>query len=178
MDDLIIGLIFLGIIVFSVIKKALESLAEKTERGAARGGGYEASAREIQDFLKSLGVQQEPEEQPGRAPREQARAEARVQRAQAARRMGPPAGPPTAPRMRERRREPAKKRRKRRKTVPPQREEKPAATEPSEARQKVGPALPPSGRLSLKQAIVWSEILGPPVSLRRSRHHVPPATEK
>jgi hypothetical protein len=35
---------------------------------------------------------------------------------------------------------------------------------------KPSPGLPPlSGSLSLKQAVIWSEILGSPVSLRRSR---------
>ncbi len=183
-DDLILGLLFLGFIIFGAIKKVLEATGEQRARGGSGSTDYEAGAAEIKQFLQSLGAGEtsrkpsesktqpsrptppEPEvvqpESPSPEPTLAQRQRRAAQRAQAA-----TPGAQAASRSRRRTRKPAGK-----PAAGAQAEKKPEkAPEPLKKR-----LLP--GGFGLKQAVVWAEILGPPVSFRRHKHHVPPSANR
>ncbi|MFO8007594.1 MAG: hypothetical protein R6V05_07670, partial [Candidatus Brocadiia bacterium] len=78
--DLVIGFIFVVIIIISLARKGLEKLAEQAGQAGEGGGPFEASADQIEDFLRSLGKpaggeqQAEPPAAPAQQPpRSQAR---------------------------------------------------------------------------------------------------------
>ncbi len=187
--DVVIGLVFLALFLLPALKKILEAAGEQgREAGRQRPQGqFEASPADIRDFLESIASGR----QPGREARAEAEGAAGPGEARAGGGQPPPVPrrqPPRAVSRRSSRRSPGMQRAERR--LARARKEAaavaPAAAPSREVRSAVGP--PPqrrraaqaaaSGEFSLKRAVVWSEILRPPVSLRRSHHHVPPAAER
>lgn len=191
----IIWIVF--ILVFVVGRALRKALAGGVERRRAEAGdaGYEATTADIQEFLRGLtsaagqgtvGVQQGPAdgmqvlEGPARA--EAARPAAPVGRAAATPFWeGRPAVPiavpgPAAkplPVRTQRRRQPAQQPKRR------PREPLAAAGRPTVVPPKAAAGGPPLSLAlrgtDLRRAVVWAEILGPPVSRRRARR-LPPGS--
>jgi hypothetical protein len=170
----IIWVIFIIIFLVSGVRKMLEALQKEAQKGAARKPDFEASPSEVEEFLRNL---QEARRQQGqvqagpgrlqRVPRQGTRAQAprpetpfwQEQAREQANEEGPsvPAVRPVRVRRREPRREPTVET-----LVAP-----PAGKEP--AAPAVKPAAPPPPKLkamSLRDAVIWSEILGAPLSMR------------
>jgi hypothetical protein len=176
------NIIFIVIVVVvfaaSIIKKLKEMVEGQVERGQDVRVDYEATPAEIQDFLRSITAGQRQEvnvEAPPAAPQPaQVRRQARPAEAPAGRSFwdaleGPvpaapaaaaPVTPKAAPRRRKRpRREPA--------APPAQAVKPPEAPAPEKAKAAAGLTPLALKGMDLKQAFAWSEILAPPVALRR-----------
>ena len=179
--------VFLIFVLGRALRKALAGSAERTRAGAGEAG-YEATTADIQEFLRGLtpaagqrtvGTQQGPAggmqvlEGPARA--EAARPAAPVARAAATpfwegRPVVPIAVPGPAAKPRpvgtQRRRQPAQQRKR-------QPREPLAAGRPTVVPPKAAAGGPPLSLAlrgtDLRRAVVWAEILGPPVSRRRAR---------
>jgi len=168
MGNVIFGIIVL-IFIISAVKRMLESLAREAQKNAPRGGDFEAGPSEVEEFLR--GLQQARGQQP--------QVQARPGRLQAPVRRGMAAGAPlledalltgegrgpAAPAVR-----PVRVRRHRRAeddVVETLVAREPAKEGPSpEARPAaVAPAV--LEKMSLRDAVIWAEILGAPVSKRR-----------
>ena len=142
---------------------------QRVAPGQQRMAAGPAPAAGVQDVLDGAALQQAPP-RPEPAPFPWDEHPPAVQAAQPAQRRRPAGPPPVqeqpAPRVR-------------------RRKAKPAAKKPKRARKAVKAEVPPVAkkaaavtplalrRFGLKQAVVWAEILGPPVSLRRRQE---PAT--
>ncbi|MHC4788515.1 MAG: hypothetical protein ACYS8K_04830 [Planctomycetota bacterium] len=187
--DTIIFIVVVILFVFGgALKKLLERVAQQVQADREGGEAFQASPEEIEKFLRGLGVRGEPPAPEGHPP-----AAAEPQRA-----FGPAeaAEPPPA-QLRQARQPPAPAGRRapaRRLAVPrPRRQAEPEAEDLRArltAAERVGrppaPAPPPvavpSGArpprgADLRQAVIWAEILGTPVGLRRLRRR-PPAQSK
>jgi hypothetical protein len=163
-------LVLVLIFVISGLKRMLEGLAREAEKDQPRKADFEASPSEVQEFLRNL--QQARRQQP------QAQAPAGGMHAPTRRRM--PAAPammegaifvqeapaPQAPAVRPvrapRRRQPDDDTVEELVATEPLKEE-PPPTKP------VAPELPELKKTGLKEAVLWSEILRPPLSKRRQR---------
>lgn len=200
--EAIVPLIVIIIFALSGLKKLLQSVAEQAQEGRGEDSGeYVASPSDLQDFLR--GLEQARREQGGAAAQAGAgqgrAAEGAPQRRRrpqegAARARG--GGRQAAARRAERSLEvqqgatafweqteaeetppPPTEKKREEKPKPAVRAEAAAArkAEPSRERPEL-PALTPEGLKSadLRQAVIWSEILGPPVSKRPRPGHVPP----
>jgi len=174
--DTILFIIFIVVVLFGgAVKKLLDKLQEQLAAQGRDRVDYEASPEQVMEFLEGLRTAQRPrvggQEAPAGEGLREARARAELPRPivlppQLERQApSPPPAPRVAPRKRPRRRA--------------------EAPSPTAARRKKEPALPPQARKAaavtplalrgtdLRQAVVWSEILGPPVSMRRSRTRPP-----
>jgi hypothetical protein len=177
------GVFWLIIAVF-VIGRVIKSIKGAAEQQAAAGAdeeGFEAAPEEIQEFLRSLttaaqrraaGAEGPPAVAVRREPRP---VRAARQRAAQAPFWTPP--PPVQPKPAARpTAKPQPSRASRKKRVAPRKSpprevlaaRPPAQTAPKPRRGGKAPILALRGT-DLKRAVVWSEILGPPVSLRRTR---------
>ncbi len=159
--DLVIVFIFIVVILISLVRKGLEKLAEQAGRAGEGAAPFEASADEIEKFLRGLGKPPGPQEQP-EPPAEPAQRPARP-RPERTRPLRSPQGARRARRL--------------------PRERKPAAPEPQQEavlgrKERAGKGLASLRRagFTLRDAVVWLEILGRPVSMRRHRHHMPPTS--
>jgi len=187
MEELVPIIIFLIIIFSSGIKKVLQLLAKKIAAQDGQPRGEEATPDRIREFLERMqGVERQPQQpvpQPGRA-----RAEAEPAAAWEAGEFAPfavevqqeparelPAQPlqpevQVPPQIFTRKRPRPKKRVARtRRPEPTARAQEPKETTPA------APSRPRAIKdWDLKQAVIWSEILGRPVSRRRHFGHRPP----
>ncbi len=187
--QVIAALFFLVLFVLPAIKKGLERMAEQQRQ---QGGGaeddvtYKAPPEEIQEFLQSLAEARGARQQ---APPRQAPVQAPPpQRAAPAPRPTPPMGrlvsvsPPLTVGRGAGDIRPARPAKRAARAVTPRGKPivapKPAAPPAQPARKGIDVAVLLSGTKTLKQAVVWSEILGRPVSLRKSRRHAPPTGER
>jgi len=170
--DAIILIIFVIIFVISGLKRLLQMLAEQAEGERAQRPDVEATPTEIEEFLRGLQA----------ARRQQPQARARQVAAPRAGRIAaraPAEAPPAAPFWQEGgpgAREPVPQVRPTRVQRRPEPKEPAPGPTPARERAEAAPAaaatpvaVTPAGlkRISLKDAIVWSEILGPPLSMRR-----------
>ena len=192
MGDLIPIIIFLVIIIASGMRKLFKTVGQQQETGTPT---YTAPSSDVEEFLERTrrmqAGQQEAEGEPRwenpiaeliEEPRPQE--EQRVEifdflRPPQPLRPQPPllaVGPaPTAVRPAERK-----------KAAPrPRKPRSAAAARPRVQPKKKAPAPPAEGRIplhmsrsDLRQAVVWSEILGRPVSMRRHRGHRPPTLSR
>jgi len=172
------GIVILVVVIRRLLKGAREGA--KRQGGARAEKGFEAAPEEIQAFLRSLtaakqqraaGVQERPAVAAGQRPAQASApraAEPTFWKGKPVRQPMPVVTPRPQPRT---------KRTKARKQKPVQRRKSPprevlAAREPAAAPKPThGRAAPVLGLrgTDLKRAVVWSEVLGPPVSLRRNR---------
>jgi len=173
-------LILIGFIVLvnAIIRKLAQSMARQ-QRAAGEGAQYEATPEQVRKFLQEIAggarpaqappaarpaagpvqppvvppiVPVEPEGQPAVPP---------------AARVSPPSPPP---------RRPTRRRRDRRRPRPAQ-PALPVQEEVAAAARRAPVATGLRG-FDLKQAVVWSEILGRPVSMRRHIGHRPPTRQE
>ncbi len=177
--DTILFIIFIVVVLFGgAVKKLLDRLQEQVAAQGRDRVDYEASPEQVMEFLEGLRTEQQPQVGGQEAPVGEGLREARarpelprpiVASPQLERQAPSPLPlPRVAPRKRPRRRA-----------------EAPSA---AGARRKKEPALPPQAQKAaavtplalrgtdLRQAVIWSEILGPPVSVRRSRLRPPRET--
>jgi len=173
--DVVIALIFVGIFLASILKKIAESAGQGEERQQARAE-FEAPADEIQQFLRSLGAGQQPGRPPAQpqraAPQQVGEPERRERQRPTERRRPRPAGPSLA----QARSEAAKKRR-----AAQMRRAERARREAAAIRRKTGEPAAAAGKpagFSLKQAVIWSEILGPCLAMRPGGRHRSPMAER
>ncbi len=160
-------IIFVAVVVFFVfgglLKRLLEAVAKAGEQQAGKTE-YVAPPDAVREFLRSL---HEAKAEPPQ--REAARPAApRAARATSVRRSA--LRPGEAEQAARRREEPA--------AAPRRRARRPAPTAPSTPAEELKAAplsLLALRRIDLKQAIVWAEILGPPVALRGPRRPGSPA---
>jgi len=183
MEELVPIIIFLIIIFSSGIKKVLQLLAKQMAAQEGQPRGEEATPDQIREFLERIqGVERRPQ-QPARPP-ERARAEAEPVAAweaefapfavevqqEPARELPPQPEVQVPPQISTRKRPRPKKRVARtRRPEPTARAQEPKETTPA------APSRPSAIKdWDLKQAVIWSEILGRPVSRRRHLGHRPP----
>ncbi|MFO7958806.1 MAG: hypothetical protein R6X33_17095 [Candidatus Brocadiia bacterium] len=174
--DIVIALIFIGIFIASILKKYAESVGQEGQEGQTRAD-FEAPADEIQQFLRSLGAGQQPGQQapePQRAGPQQERREERPQR-QRPQQRGRPRGVPRG--SVQARSEAARERREAQRRRAERARKEAAAIRRKTAGKREAAAEKPEG-FSLKQAVIWSEILGPPLALRPGGRHQPPTEER
>lgn len=208
--DVVVPIVIVLLFLLSGLKKILEAAQEQGGEGSGGRGEYEASASEVQDFLRGLEQAQKqqgeqrvqadlqeraggprraaggavtPEQagipdqgstfwqEPSREEAETAEREAEQARQRAEKRRR------AAEERLARARKQAERERRKRQGAGPE-----AAMESAEGGegQKV-PTVTAQGlkRIDLKQAVIWSEILGPPVGRRGPRRgHVPPMLEE
>ena len=201
-SDTIIAIIFGIVFVLSALKKLTQTQAEARKGGGAQGGApprpdAEAGRSEVEDFLRSLqesrrkqGQEQAPQRPMQGAQRQAVRAPARRPQeapfwqglpAQPANEEGPtttlvrldePPLQPPAPAVRPTR---ARRRKQEDRAVEtlvakePVKDTAPTVAKPAAA------ALPDLKKFNLRDAVIWSEILRPPLSLR-GRAGRPPHT--
>jgi hypothetical protein len=155
--DTIVFIIVVVVFLFGgLIKRMLEALQEQARVERGPEPDWEASPEQIREFLQSL----EGEEQPEAPAPERAAVQApRPRAAQPAEEVS--FRPPSAPRGRARPERPPARRRRRAEAPPT-----PAKAEPPHP-----PAITAEDprEFDLRKAVVWAEILGRPVSLRRDR---------
>ena len=169
--DVVGVVILLLIVVGSLVKKAVEAAGQAGAQQAGQKGAFEASASQIADFLRGLDGQRQAKPAAVAAPEEGPRGPSLRSDVAARRARGAvlPAAPEAAA--------PTERRRRARRPARPRLQ--PAETARSETVQTVaGVGLPAAGRHGLRAAVVWSEVLGRPVSLRRSHRHRPPSLER
>ncbi len=182
--DTVLFIIFVIVVFFGgIVKRLLDSLAGQPEARERRRVDYEATQEQIRQFLEGL---QPPQE--ARVADEETPAVARLLDAEAEPELrGPVVRPSSAGRPvlrrspREGRQTPSPAREPRvspRRRAPRGRAEAPSAPQAGKGEQ---PGLPPQALkaaavtplafrgMDLKRAVLWSEILGPPVSARRGR---------
>jgi hypothetical protein len=180
MDDVILVVVVM-LMIFGALKKLFERLAEKAQADGDEDEHYEASPEDIRAFLQSLGTAARGPAAP-RRPAPRAAAQGLPPESVSA----PPPAPPQAaldvlPLVSSERvsgapvqlsRElpsAAKKRRRRRPAAPLQRVTRRVAAPPARTPEAGLSSRSSLRRVSLKQAVIWSEILGSPVSMRRAR---------
>lgn len=179
--DTIIFLIFVLVFVFGgAIKKFIERLNEQGQAGRRPRADFEATPDELAEFLRGLSAARRPaaraEARPAAPDRfwEALPAEPEPETLRTALMAAPAATAPAArPRPAEprRRRRPAASRRAR----PAESGRPTAEAVPAEA-AKAAAAFPLALRgMGLRNAVVWSEVLGPPVALRQRRGRRPAA---
>jgi hypothetical protein len=197
MGDAIGVIVFLIIIIISVIGRIIQAAADRTESsnggGAGRGGEgqYSASPDDIRQFLEGLESprraqqtkqRQQPPAPPRQAPPEPEPAPTRLAEQShdtwetgSGQEQGMPSGPvleqPTSGATGRSAEKKAARRRAlaaRKKKLAAQRKRKAAVTSTEPSRVSA------PGKDDLKSAVIWSEILGPPVSRRRRPGHRPP----
>jgi hypothetical protein len=186
MGDDLGALIFLAIFIIVMAAKGIKTLAqaagaqaEKKEEGKEGGVAFRAPLDKIQQFMQSLEAARQPEQPPAPKPAVPEQPEARSllipeEALPAVPFVEPHAAEPiTAPPRAERheRPRPPKRRRARRRSRDARgglAEQAPQEA-PAQAEKEAG-ALPVTLRgRGLRQAIVWSEVLGRPVSMRARR---------
>ncbi len=183
MDGLLEAVVPLIVVLFFILgglKKALEAAGQAQQRAKGRAGGdFEASPEEVQEFLRGLEAAhgkpaaEPPEDRPGRQAAEPVRERKRPQPLWEAAGEAEPATSVSARQAtiaRARRARRARPREDRKSIVPKPAAETADQSVPAEA--AVAPAA--LKKFGLRQAVVWSEILGPPVSRRRVPGHRPP----
>jgi len=193
MGDLAAIVIFVIVMVVIGLVKVLRQFAGGTVEDERQPGPYKASQNQIGEFLRQLGMEPAPPRALERPPGEQAPEPQRMRVQETLAPSIPPlvptgvvelvpepeepaAAPPPRPPRHEPRRAPemvAPSPRKRKRTVgtrPPARK----GRRPAESVARLSRA--PGG--SLKQAVVWSEILGKPLSLRPSLGYRPPSADQ
>jgi len=178
--DAIVGIIVVLFVVLGLIKRALEHVSGQEEGRAGASRGYEATPDEVREFLESLRTAHRPAQAEAQPMQEEA-GPVRVALPQEQAQVLPPVGgdvlerPFTVPDVepwrsppatRRRRRAPAERTEARRRPVAAPKPEQPPGL-PVAAAGLVPPLA--LKRMSLRDAIVWSEILGKPVSLRARR---------
>jgi hypothetical protein len=169
--DIVIALIVVGIFIASILKKYAESVGQEREEGQTRAD-FEAPADEIQQFLRSLGAGQPPGQQAPEPQQERREEPPQRQRPQQRRRpRGVPRGSVQARAEADRERREAQRRRA-------ERARKEAAAIRRKTAGKREAAAEKAEGFSLKQAVIWSEILGPPLALRPGGRHQPPTEER
>jgi hypothetical protein len=174
--------IVIAIFVISAIKRAMETASQGAQKRQQQGRDAEASPTEVEEFLRSLQharrqLEQAGQQRPGApaAPVAQATPPpARLEEevllwqapAVAAVRTRQPAAPAVRP----------KRVRRQPKPTDDDVVETLVATEP--VKESPPPAPPPAAvappalkKVGLREAVIWSEILGPPLSVRRRRGH-------
>ncbi len=179
--DVIIALIIIAVFLISIIKKIAEAAGQVEER-QEQPAEFEAPADEIQEFLRSLATGEPPQPPQAQGP-ERAQAAQRPQQTPAATDMREQQ---ERARERERERERAAAARARAEDARERRAEhlrraararREAAAERGKTPEPARIAQKPRG-LSLRQAVVWSEILRPPLALRAGGRHRPPTAER
>lgn len=177
--DTILFIIFIVVVLFGgAVKKLLDKLQEQVAAQGRDRIDYEASPEQVMEFLEGLRTAQQPQVGGQEAPAGEGLREVRarpelpkpiVVPPQLERQApSPPQQPRVAPRKRPRRRVAAP-------SAPGARRKKEAAVPPQARRAAAVTPLALRGT-GLRQAVVWSEILGPPVSVRRSRQRPPRET--
>lgn len=160
----VIGLV---VVVVSLIKKALAAAAQRAEQPEPEEGEYRASPDRVRQFLEQVMRGRARPAQPTAPPSaELARTPESVEVASPVFPVAAPA-PQTEPTAPTRRRRPTGRKR----AAAP----RPPAAQPAE------PVVPGGVRLAdtdLKKAVIWSEILGRPVSVRPRIGHRPPTLRK
>lgn len=185
-DTIIFIIIMFVFILGAVMRKLREVIGEQLDTEEGAQADDEAPPEQIKRFLESLGVARPPQAgvdvQAAGAPQRGAVAAeaaepfvARPEQAQQPFR-GAVEGPAA---VRVPPREPELKRERRRKVEEPSRrieaaERKPPREVIAEARKAVAVTPLALRKWDLKQAVAWSEILGRPVGLRRTRRRPPP----
>lgn len=179
--DVIIALVFLSLFLLPALKKILEAAqqGEGADRGQAQRE-FEASPENVREFLESIAGRRQADRQgqgraPGRRepPSPPPRLRRQPERPSARQRSG------RSPSMRRAERRIARTRREAaaKAQAAQKAEETPSAPAPGRRPEKRVEA-PRAGKFNLKRAVVWSEILRPPVSMRPFRHHVPPSAHR
>ena len=186
MDEIVPIVIFFIIIFAGGIKKLLQILAKQMAPPEGQPRSIEAAPDQIREFLDRMQGVRRPPEAPVQPP----------QRAQAAEELAPgwepgefvplaveveeelperPALEPAQPQALE---PPPVLTRKRARPKKP-RKRRPERVAPAPQAKEAPPAAPPGPKgikeWDLKQAVIWSEILGRPVSRRRRPGHHPPS---
>jgi len=176
---------FIIILVFAIsaIKRAMEAASKEAQKNAPRGRDFEASPSEVEEFLRSL----------QQARRQQPQVQARPDRPQAppAEGMRPRAAAPVeAPFWQEEGRQAVRQARPVAPAVRPTRVRRPRTRDVDDqveelvAKEPVRQSPPPEAKpavvtppalkkIGLKEAVIWSEILGPPLSKRPPRGRGP-----
>ncbi len=172
-------LFFIIVLIFAIsaIKRAMENAAKEAGKNAPLGRDPEAGPSEVEEFLRSL----------QQARRQQAQVQARPGRPQAAQRQAMRPQPPVPaeePFWQEAGRPPVREARPAAPAVRPVRVRRPRKPDVDDhvetlvAKQPVKESPPPEAKpvvavpaslkkVGLKEAVIWSEILGPPLSKRR-----------
>ena len=164
MDYVVMIIIGLLVLVSTIAKRVMQAAAEGEHRGEPEDREFRAPRGKVREFLEEVQRSRQetavPVQEVPPAPAETPR---RVTL--------PPPLPAPAPQARPRAARRVAKRprelRARERPIPPAQPPAPTA----------GPVVPTAVRLAdtdLKKAVVWAEILGRPVSMRRRRGHEPP----
>ena len=178
------GVVFFIIMLFVFFGRVLPKLLEQAGKQQARpprppGGraDFRATPDEVLDFLRGLEAKRPPQPEPKVAaelpvPEEGPVAPGLVSMGLplAADRMRESEEPVAVAPTRRKRRRPTR----RRAAVPPA----PLREAPTQAPEAAALKFTMLRGAGLKQAVIWSEILGPPVSMRRGRVHRHPAREQ